>query len=155
MNNTGIILSIFFRVGYDFSALVLVLLFLVWKARRPELRRLVAMANGLLAFYALCGLMVGIAEVARRGFYPTILWQLLPLLAMALLFFAVRRNPFFLVLPFFALVTVSLFRDELVTTLASLKPYVLVLMAFLYLLLVYGVDLLGQAIRKAAGGDTR
>lgn len=154
MSNAGLIVSIFLRVGYDFSAVVLVLLFLVWPVQRPALRRLIAMANGLLAFYALCGLMTGIVEIARRGFYPNILWQLLPLLAMVLLFFAVRRNPLYLVLPFFALVTVSLFRDELVTALASLKPYVLVLMAFLYLLVVYLVDMLGQKIIRAAKDNT-
>lgn len=154
MSNAGLIVSIFFRVGYDFSTVVLVLLFLVWPVQRPALRRLVATANGLLAFYALCGLMTGIVEIARRGFYPNILWQLLPLLAMALLFFAVRRNPLYLVLPFFALVTVSLFRDELATALASLKPYVLVLMAFLYLLVVYLVDMLAQKIARAAKDNT-
>ncbi|TDX00174.1 hypothetical protein [Dinghuibacter silviterrae] len=160
MDNAAIIFVLFIRAGFAFSAVVLLLSYWWVPRLRPSVPALSQAACGLVGFYALCAAMLGAVSLVRAHALPwTFVWkQLVPLLAIAVLYLTIRKRPLWLLIPFALLINISLFRtafsgqpegnDQLLLQLWSVKPYILLLMGLLYLLLVFVFYLLGIWLRR-------
>lgn len=163
MSNAVLITEIFLRAGTAFAALVLTAWYGFTRSRRPTVLGLITPATWLAAFYALCMLMIGVVSLIRAGASDTgagaagrAVFALLPFVAVVILFLTVRRRAQGLLLPFALLINASLvFKDirgdvdELLIQLWSLKPYVLLSMGLLYLLVLFLLHLLGRRVRVA------
>jgi predicted membrane protein len=159
MDNFSIIFVLFVRAGFAFAAAVLVTAYWLAPRLRPSLAGLSRVAGGLLAFYALCTLMIdGVAIIRTAALWRYVTPVLLPLLAIIVLFLTIRKWPQWLPVPFALLINFSLIRavcsgqwggdDQLLVQLWSVKPYILLLMGLLFLLLVFVLYLLGIWFRR-------
>lgn len=162
MTDAAIILDVFFRAGYGITAIVLGVVCLL--APRWRATRLVRPANGLLAFYALCMLLIDIvalvmgyahhASSVSTNLPHFLVYNFLPFAAVVLLFLSIKRHPQWLLAPFALLVNYSwIGTDQLIAKLFELKPYVLVLMGLLYLLVVFLLYILGVWARRMTKED--
>jgi hypothetical protein len=149
MSDVFIISEIFLRTGTACAAVVLT----AWWAvtRRPAALGLITPATWLAAFYALCMSMTG-GFALIKGVIPAVV--LIPFVVVVVLFLTVRRRVQWLLLPCALLINASLAfpgmrgdADQLIIQLWFVKPYVLLLMGFLYLLVLILLYLLGRRIR--------
>lgn len=159
MDKGAIILELFIRVGYVSVAVVLCLAWWLARRQRDEVTRLTQVANGVAGFYALCMVMIGAVVLLRTHAWANISPWLYQLLVIVILFLTIRTRPQWLSLPFAVLFHFSFIRtwigtgeksaaDQLLTQLWSAKPYILLLMGLLYLLLVFLLYLLGIWLRR-------
>jgi hypothetical protein len=154
MSDIVIILEIFLRAGSVFAAVILTGWWIV--ARRPITLGLIAPAVWLGAFYAVCMTMIGVVALVHSGAAAggASALALTPFLAVVILFLTVRRHARWLLAPVALLINASLAIkgmrtdvDQLIARLWSVKPYIFLLMGFLYLLVLILLYLLGRRVR--------
>ena len=141
MSNFWIILDVFIRAGYVFTALVLLILYFSIR-KKASVLLLVSLSNNLTAYFSLCmGLLS--AYYLYQGYHEHgkglqrvfSFFQVFPYFLIVALFLLFKKRPLWLLLPFTLLLNIHLVSDELIRQLIILKPLrAQVLMGLSYLL---------------------
>ena len=127
-------------LGYAFSS-VLLLLWFAFAGKKEPILELARLSNGMLAFYALCETLLSIYELVRVGRTTPVGPVAFLIVLLVMVVPAARKKPLWLLLPFSIIINGGkLLEDSDSTRLTKAlwrnEPYILFLLACLYLLLL-------------------
>jgi hypothetical protein len=148
MSNFWILLDVFVRAGYVFTALVLIIFYISFRKKAPVLL-LASLSNLLVTYFSLIMGLLGVYYLFQgyhehgKGLPIFLFFRVIPYFLIVVFFLIFKKRPLRLLFPFSLLLNLhagGFFKsdsDELLRQLIMVKPYVLILMGLSYLLLLY------------------